>query len=74
MYIYRIKINFNINHSIENVSDDNETEIKCKPSFVITIKKGETCLSFSCSFFDDDDQNSSEDNPDEEISNCIIFY
>lgn len=58
MFICRIEINFNINHSVSEDAFDEElgdemNEVKSKPSFEVDIIRGDIHLGFTCSFMDD---------------------
>lgn len=59
--ISRIEIHFNINHTVDNEAEANIDpsmekpdfgELKSKPTFDVDIKRGNSTLSFTCSFFE----------------------
>lgn len=61
----RIKISFNVNHSVdtdaepelqENLDKPEIGELKSKPSFRIDLVRGNTTVTLSCSFINPNDQ------------------
>lgn len=58
-FFYRIRISFNINHTVDSESEPNVEmtndnpdigDMKSKPSFTIDIIRGNQTLGFTCSF------------------------
>lgn len=59
IFFYRIRISFNINHTVDSESEPNIEmtndnpdigDMKSKPSFTIDIIRGNQTLGFTCSF------------------------
>lgn len=60
MYLFRILISFNINHTVDaedepEIEEDTQKqpqmgEMKSKPNFEVDIVREKTTLSFTCSF------------------------
>lgn len=56
--VYRIEINFNVNHSVDTdcepevnpSADKTEVELKAKPTFEVDLKRGGHTLGFTCSY------------------------
>lgn len=64
-YYFRIKISFNVNHSVdtdvepeihEKLDKPDIGELKSKPSFKIDLVRGNTTVSLLCSFVNTQDQ------------------
>lgn len=64
-FLFRIKISFNVNHSVdtdaepelqENLDKPEIGELKSKPSFRIDLVRGSTTLSLLCSFINPNEQ------------------
>lgn len=65
MPFFRIKISFNVNHSVdtdvepeinEKMEKADVGELKSKPSFKIDLVRGNTTVSLMCSFVNTQDQ------------------
>lgn len=68
-YAFRIEIHFNINHTVDNETEPSVDptmdkadfgELKSKPTFDVDIKRGTTTLSFTCSFFETQPEQTEE--------------
>lgn len=62
---FRIKITFNVNHTVDtevlpkvdsNMDEPEFGELKSKPAFKVEITRGSTTLSVFCSFMESDEQ------------------
>lgn len=72
---FRIKISFNVNHSVDTDMEPEITdkmdkpdvgELKSKPAFKVDLVRGNTTISLFCSFINTQDQ-------DENYSRLILF-
>ena len=76
----RVKVELNVNHSVETAMPETTgktdgsapPEMLAKPNFDVEIKKGNTTITFSCSFASED---FSEQQPEEEFGkNAQIVF
>lgn len=65
-FLSRIKISFNVNHSVdsdnepelhENMDKPEIGELKSKPAFKVDLSRGDTTVSLMCSFLNPNDQD-----------------